>query len=62
MAKHGLHEIPVHGSIAAASTLLPLLHEDPCDRIIVATAQAYELVVLTPDGLNAAYPGVTTLW
>ena len=62
VAKHGLHEIPVHGSIAAGSTLLPLLHKDPCDRIIVATAQHYDLVVLTPDDLIAAYPGVTTLW
>ncbi len=34
----GLNEIPVDGSIAARAGLLPDIHGDPADRIIVATA------------------------
>ncbi len=36
----GLVEIPVGGSIAVRAGLLPDLHGDPADRIIVATALA----------------------
>ena len=60
--KHGLHEIPVNGAIAAASTMLPPLHKDPCDRVIIATAQADGFTILTPDELIARYPGVAALW
>ena len=60
--KHGLHEIPVNGNIAAASTMLPSLHKDLCDRVIIATAQVYLFTILTPDDLIAKYPGVATLW
>ncbi|HEV7667965.1 MAG TPA: type II toxin-antitoxin system VapC family toxin [Thermoanaerobaculia bacterium] len=59
---HGLRELPVTGSIAAASTALPLLHADPCDRLIVATALLHGMTVLTPDPLIAGYPGVQTVW
>ena len=34
----GYIEIPVNGDIAARAGLLPDLHGDPADRIIVATA------------------------
>jgi len=59
---HGLHEIPVTGSIACRSTQLPEHHKDPCDRIIVATAQIQELTVLTPDPLIHEYTEVQTDW
>jgi PIN domain nuclease of toxin-antitoxin system len=52
---HGLRELPVTGSIALESTVLPLHHRDPCDRIIVATAREMSLRVMTPDPLIAAY-------
>lgn len=59
---HGLAEIPVSGSIAARSTMLPALHSDPCDRILVATAQLLGLLVLTPDALIRSYPDTVTDW
>ena len=34
----GLHEIPVDGDIAVRAGLLPDMHGDPADRLIVATA------------------------
>jgi PIN domain nuclease of toxin-antitoxin system len=62
LAFHDLEEIPVDGRIAARSTELPRLHNDPCDRIIVATAQRDGLIVLTPDPLIRAYPKTQMCW
>jgi PIN domain nuclease of toxin-antitoxin system len=59
---HDVEEIAVDGRIAARSTELPRLHADPCDRIIVATAQRDGLVVLTPDPLIRRYPKLQSLW
>lgn len=55
IAFHGIEELPVTGEIAMNSTLLPLHHNDPCDRIIVATAQAAGMKVVTSDGLISQY-------
>jgi PIN domain nuclease of toxin-antitoxin system len=52
---HGVRELPMTGKIGLESTLLPLHHRDPCDRIIVATAREESLTVVTPDPLIAAY-------
>ncbi len=59
---HRLSELPVTGEIAARSALLPPLHSDPCDRMIIATAQINDLAILTPDSLIQAYPNVETSW
>ena len=59
---HGLREVPVNGSIALYSTTLPRLHADPCDRMIVATAQLLRMKVVTPDSLIRAYPEVEVVW
>ena len=59
---HGLREVPLDGSIAIAAAELPPLHRDPCDRIIVATAQAHGLTIVTPDPAIAAYPTSKVVW
>jgi len=59
---HGLREIPVNGPIALRSTALPRLHADPCDRMIVATAQLQGMTLLTPDPLIQAYPDIEVVW
>lgn len=59
---HGLSEIPVTGSIAVASTELPPLHSDPCDRLIVATAMLHSLTILSPDSHIRDYEGAETVW
>ena len=38
LISRGLNEIPVDGGIAVRAGLLPDLHGDPADRLIVATA------------------------
>ena len=62
IAFHGLVEIPVNASIAILSTRLPPLHSDPCDRILIATAQQNDLTLLTPDSRIRDYPDVRTDW
>ncbi len=59
---HGIRELPISWQIAARSALLPPLHADPADRMIVATAEAHSLLILTPDPLIAAYPGARVAW
>lgn len=45
MLSRGLHEIPVDGGIAIRAGLLPDMHGDPADRLIVATAlEGHQLV------------------
>ena len=52
----GWIEIPVNGEIAARAGLLPDIHGDPADRLIVATAlHGHELV--TADERILAWPG-----
>jgi PIN domain nuclease of toxin-antitoxin system len=59
---HGIEEIPVTAELGARSAMLPVLHRDPCDRIIVATALKHDMTILTKDPTIPTYPGVTALW
>ena len=52
----GLIEIPVDGAIAARSVALPDFHDDPADRIIMATAQEGHQLI-TDDGRILNWPG-----
>jgi len=47
--------------LLCAAADLPLIHRDPLDRIIVATAVRDQLTILTADRTIPRYP-VTTLW
>ncbi|MGP8202120.1 MAG: PIN domain-containing protein [Limisphaerales bacterium] len=57
-----MRELPVSGVIAARATLLPAIHRDPFDRLLIATAQEHRLKIVTPDATIAKYPGLDTLW
>ena len=59
---HGVNELPVTCRIAAASVALPAHHNDPADRIIVATAQIEDLTILSPDKLIRRYEGTRVQW
>lgn len=48
--------------ILHASTLLPDIHRDPADRIIVATVMAMNGSLVPVDETIRKYPGVRTLW
>ena len=62
IAHHGLSVVDVTDSIFLTSAALPLLHHDPCDRIIVATAEDISATILTPDHLIAQYPSAKVEW
>jgi PIN domain nuclease of toxin-antitoxin system len=61
LAEEGFREVPVtaeHGLLAGG---LPLHHNDPFDRMLVAQAQSEGLTVVTRDSNIAAYD-VPVLW
>jgi PIN domain nuclease of toxin-antitoxin system len=59
---HGIREFPVTNSIAILSVQLLPLHNDPCDRIIIATAEMNALGIITCDGLISPYEQAGVIW
>lgn len=62
LAHHGIASIPVSAEIALASVALPPHHNDPADRIIIATAEIHSAPVVTSDGVFTAYRSVRVEW
>ncbi|MEW5815169.1 MAG: type II toxin-antitoxin system VapC family toxin [Spirochaetota bacterium] len=59
---HGIQEVPISGKIASRSAELPLIHTDPCDRFIIATAGEYGYPVITADSIFRKYPKLKVIW
>ena len=57
---HDLTVLPLTLDICIAGVELPPLHDDPCDRFIIATAKVNNLTVVTADGRFGRY-GVRTM-
>ena len=57
LLENGYAELDVTGAHATAVDLLPPIHKDPFDRILVAQAQIEGLTLLTTDEVVARYPG-----
>ncbi len=53
----GYRELPIRGDHTLALDLLPPIHRDPFDRMLVAQAHVEGLTLVTADGLVARYPG-----
>ncbi|MCX7111182.1 MAG: type II toxin-antitoxin system VapC family toxin [Proteobacteria bacterium] len=62
IAGSGIELLPVTPNIAASAAALPQIHRDPWDRIIIATALEYDVVLLTKDATIPLYPGVKAVW
>jgi len=62
LSRYHLDEIPLPASLICAAADLPLLHRDPFDRVLVATAMNRGLVLLTSDRVIPTYPGVRVIW
>ena len=57
---HGLAVLPLDLNLCIAAAQLPPIHNDPCDRFIIATARLNDLVVVTTDEQFGKY-GVAVL-
>ena len=54
---NGYAEIPVTSAHAVALDLLPPLHKDPFDRMLIAQAVVEGIMLVTADANLARYPG-----
>lgn len=59
---HELTEIEVTSSICCVSSTLPLIHNDPFDRLIIGTAIEYDMAIVTPDPVMQVYPRIRVMW
>jgi PIN domain nuclease of toxin-antitoxin system len=57
----GLASLPLDEEAVLHLQKLPLLHQDPFDRLLVFQAVAHGLTILTPDDPIAQYP-IRTIW
>ena len=57
LLEHGYAELDVTGAHATAVDLLPPIHKDPFDRLLVAQAQIEGITLFTTDEIVARYPG-----
>lgn len=62
LKRYDLQEIPLDCRIACAAAMLPPIHKDPFDRVIVAVAGANDLTILTSDQNIGRYSGIQTCW
>ena len=51
----GFRELPVSARHAAAVAVLPLLHSDPFDRLLIAQARAENATLVSKDPVLARY-------
>ena len=61
LLENGYAELPITGAHAVAVDLLPPIHGDPFDRLLVAQAQIEAMTLLTADEIVARYPGPVEL-
>ena len=57
LLENGYVEMAVTGAHAVAVDLLPPIHRDPFDRLLIAQARVEGLTLLTADRIVACYPG-----
>ncbi len=57
LLENGYRELSITSAHAVAVDLLPLVHRDPFDRILVAQAQIERMTLLTTDSTLGRYPG-----
>ena len=58
---HDLQVLPLDLSICIRSAELPRIHTDPCDRLIIATAERRQMAVVTADPIFRQY-GIEVLF
>ena len=59
---YSLNIIPVSKDIAVKAPMLPDIHKDPFDRIIIATAVVNKMRIITADKMFANYTQIKVVW
>jgi len=54
---NGYHELPIVSAHAVAVSMLPPIHKDPFERLLIAQASVEGITLLTDDATVAKYPG-----
>lgn len=62
LAQHNISEVSVSSAIGCLASNLPDIHNDPFDRIIIATAHQQRAAILSKDGMIARYPNIEIVW
>jgi PIN domain nuclease of toxin-antitoxin system len=62
LLRYQLTPVSIDWRIAVYSVSLPRIHEDPCDRHIIATAQLRGFTIVTADQTIPQYPDVAVIW
>ena len=57
LIQNGYGELVIRSEHALAVDLLPPIHKDPFDRILIAQAQVENVTLLTKDNKVVRYPG-----
>ena len=52
---HDVQVLPLDLDVCLRATQLPTIHGDPCDRLIIATAEKHRMVVVTGDPIFEQY-------
>ena len=61
LATQNLREAPLTHEIALAAHRLPSSHQDPADRLLAATAQVLDLILVTADARLLGLGDIKTL-
>ena len=62
MKSYGIEELPITSEVALLAPEVAVPHSDPCDRMIVATAQLADLPLVTPDPDIHGCKDITLIW
>ena len=57
LMRNGCEELTIQSKHAVEVELLPPIHKDPFDRILIAQAKVEGITLLTSDAVVAQYPG-----
>ena len=59
---YSLTVIPISKKITVEAALLPEIHKDPFDRIIIATAIINKMDIVTADKVFQKYKSISVVW
>lgn len=57
-----IHMLPISVKHIDRMKLLPMVHKDPFDRIIIAQAAIENMTLITRDSIISQYKDIKTLW